>query len=148
LASIAKEADVRREVMGQEPSGGTCCINLHRINSSLKIEAAGCYETLITNYHITRRQSKPPQLLSPRIAYRPNAQIHIFTSKMFYISTGLILKIRRDSSVRIATAYGLDYRGSIPRRGEIFFSSPHRPDRHWGPPSLLYNGYRGLFPGG
>ena len=28
--------------------------------------------------------------------------------------------------------------------GEIFRT---RPDRHWGPPSLLYNGYR-VIPGG
>jgi len=27
-----------------------------------------------------------------------------------------------------------------------FFSSPPRPDRPWGPPSLLSNGYHGLFP--
>jgi len=36
----------------------------------------------------------------------------------------------RDSSVGIETRYGLD-----------------RPDRPWGPPCLLYNGYR-VFPGG
>ena len=42
------------------------------------------------------------------------------------------------SSVGIATDYGLDGRRSR------FFA---RPDRPWGPPSLLYNGYR-VFPGG
>jgi hypothetical protein len=31
--------------------------------------------------------------------------------------------------------------------GKIIFSSPRRPDRFWGPPSLLPNGYRGLSPG-
>jgi hypothetical protein len=35
-------------------------------------------------------------------------------------------------------------RGSNPGVGEIFRTCPDRP---WGPPSLLYNGYR-LFPGG
>jgi hypothetical protein len=30
--------------------------------------------------------------------------------------------------------------------GAIFFSSPQRPDRLWGPPSLLYNGYRKFIP--
>jgi len=29
-----------------------------------------------------------------------------------------------------------------------FFSSPPRPDRRWGPPSLLSNGNQGLFPWG
>jgi hypothetical protein len=56
----------------------------------------------------------------------------------------------RDSSVGIATRYGLDGPGIECRRGggggggEIFRI---RPDRPWGPPSLLYNGYR-VFPGG
>jgi hypothetical protein len=44
------------------------------------------------------------------------------------------------SEVGIATGYGLDGPGG----GEIFRTYP---DRSWGPPSLLYNGYR-LFPGG
>jgi len=35
-------------------------------------------------------------------------------------------------------------RGSNPGGGEIFYT---RPDRPWGPASLLYNGYR-VFPGG
>jgi hypothetical protein len=48
------------------------------------------------------------------------------------------------SSVGISTAYRLDGHGIESRGGEIFRTSPDRP---WGPPSLLYNGYR-VFPGG
>jgi hypothetical protein len=44
----------------------------------------------------------------------------------------------------VATVYGLDYRGSILSRGKRFFSAPFSPDRLWGPPSLLSNGYRGF----
>jgi hypothetical protein len=47
-------------------------------------------------------------------------------------------------SVDIATGYGLDGPGSNPGGGAIFRT---RPDRTWGPPRLLYNGYR-VFPGG
>jgi len=39
---------------------------------------------------------------------------------------------------------GWTVRGSNPGGGEIFCTGPDRP---WGPPSLLYNGYR-VFPGG
>jgi hypothetical protein len=51
----------------------------------------------------------------------------------------------RDSAVGIATGYGLDDRGvgvwvSV---GVRIFTSPCRPDRLWGPPNLLSNGYRG-----
>ena len=50
----------------------------------------------------------------------------------------------RDSSVGIVTGYRLDGPGIDPGGGEIFRTCPDRP---WGPPSLLYNGYR-VFPGG
>jgi len=39
---------------------------------------------------------------------------------------------------------GWTVQGSNPGGGEIFRICPDRP---WGPPSLLYNGYR-VFPGG
>jgi len=44
----------------------------------------------------------------------------------------------------MATGYGHDGPGSNPGGGEIFRTCPDRP---WGPPSFLYNGYR-VFPGG
>ena len=55
------------------------------------------------------------------------------------------LKLGRDSSVGIATRYGLHVPGIESRwGGEIF---RNRADRPWGPPSLLYNGHRISFPG-
>jgi hypothetical protein len=39
--------------------------------------------------------------------------------------------------------YGLDDQGSIPGAGWEFFSKPPRPERLWGPPSLLSNGVPG-----
>jgi len=47
------------------------------------------------------------------------------------------------SAVGIATGYGLDGPGIESGGGDIFCTCPDRP---WGPPSLLYNGYR-VFPG-
>jgi len=54
----------------------------------------------------------------------------------------LHLEQRPGSSVGIATGYRLDGPGLNPRGGEIFRTYRDRP---WGPPSLLYNGYR-VFP--
>jgi hypothetical protein len=57
---------------------------------------------------------------------------------------------RNESNIRvmcIATGCGLDDLGvgvRVPVRLRIF-SFPRRPDRPWGPPSLLSNPYRGSF---
>ena len=51
----------------------------------------------------------------------------------------------RDSSVGIVTCYGLDGPGIESRLWSEIFRT--RPDRSWGPLSLLYNGYR-VFRGG
>jgi hypothetical protein len=58
--------------------------------------------------------------------------------------------LSRDSSVGIATGYGLDDQGAWVRVpvGKKIFTSPYRPDRLWGPPNFLQNGYLGFFPGG
>jgi hypothetical protein len=56
----------------------------------------------------------------------------------------------RDSSVGIATGYGLEDQGVGVRDpvGVRIFTSPSGPDRLWGPLHLLSNGYLGLFPRG
>ena len=56
----------------------------------------------------------------------------------------LIKNCSRDGAVGIATRYGLDGPGSNPGESESFWTCPDRP---WGPPNLLYNGYR-VFLGG
>jgi hypothetical protein len=48
------------------------------------------------------------------------------------------------SAIGIATRYGMDGPSSNPGGGKIY---RFRRDRLWGPPSLVYNGYR-VFPGG
>ena len=56
-----------------------------------------------------------------------------------------VLESGPGSVVGIATGYCLDGPGIESRWGRDF--SRTCPDRSWGPPSLLYNGYR-VFPGG
>jgi hypothetical protein len=72
-------------------------------------------------------------------------QLYLYLYQLYKVVIG-----SRGSSIGIALGYGLYDRGSMvrfPGGGEAgnFFSSPPRPERLWGPPSLLSNGYQGLF---
>ena len=72
----------------------------------------------------------------------PDSVLSSWTLKLLFV---IHMFRGRDSSVGIATRYGLDGLGIESRWGcEIFRT---RPDRPWGPPSLLYNGYTGSFLG-
>jgi len=65
--------------------------------------------------------------------------------KKKYSQTPIILVVDRDSSVGIATRYGLNGPGIESQwQDEIFRNRPERP---WGPLSLLCNGYRENFQG-
>ena len=89
--------------------------------------------------------SKPtPELRAQRDQSKTSVQFstdcHLFG--FHFISR---LQRSRDSSVGIATRYGAGRSGDwIPVGGAIFRT---RPDRLWGPPSLLHNRYR-VFTGG
>jgi hypothetical protein len=62
----------------------------------------------------------------------------------FNLIQDILLNCGPGSSVGIATGYGEGGPGIKSRWGEIFRTCPDRP---WGPPNLLYNGYR-IFLGG
>ena len=62
-----------------------------------------------------------------------------------YASLGFKGLKGRDSSVGIATRYGLGGPRIVSRWGGEIFRT--HPDWVWGPPRLLYNGYR-VFTGG
>jgi hypothetical protein len=59
-----------------------------------------------------------------------------------YITFCTNLELSRDSSVGTAMGWTAGVRSSA----WDFFSSPQRSDQLWGLPSLLSNGYRGLYP--
>jgi hypothetical protein len=61
-----------------------------------------------------------------------------------FLTSALDADESRDSSVGIELGYGLDDRGSrvrFPAGAGNFSLPPPRPERLWGPPSLLSNGY-------
>jgi hypothetical protein len=81
-----------------------------------------------------------------RNVYLRHSQVKTYTN-YFLFNDAISCVGNRDSAVGIAGGYGLDDRGVRVRvpEGSRIFCSPRRPDRLWGPPSLLYNGYRGSF---
>ena len=90
----------------------------------------------LRQYNVRRNEGKAPDI---HVRFEPHLDfLHRFSYKP-------PLSSRPASSVGIATGYGLDGPGIESRWGsEIFRTCPDRP---WGPPSLLYNGYR-VFPEG
>jgi hypothetical protein len=91
---------------------------------------------LIGSYHVRRyiRAAFPPRFLT--------TSPHVLPFLLVVLQDPPIR--RRDSSVVWQWATGGVNDSSSPGRGWEFFFSPPRPDRLWGPPSLLYNGYEGL----
>jgi len=73
-----------------------------------------------------------------------------FCSELQYLNTkqpGMCSMWSLDNWVTIVTEQQAGRPGFESRQRQRFFSSP-RPDRLWAPPSLLTDGYRGLFPRG
>jgi hypothetical protein len=86
-----------------------------------------------------------PQMRLPARHSRKSRATYRALFKYITDSTGI-----RDGSVGTATGYEVDDREVEVRVpvGVRIFCSPRRPDRLWGPPSLLYNRSWGLFPRG
>jgi hypothetical protein len=135
---------------GQEPLAGSCERHTEPPGS---IKSEKCLDWL-SYYYLHRKYAKKSLLCVGKsvlvwknwyvICHKPCNTLKV------YINLGRLGGLRKsgDSSVGIATrATGWTIRvlGFDSRRELGFFSSPPRPERLWGPPSLLSNGYQGLF---
>jgi hypothetical protein len=68
-----------------------------------------------------------------------------------YAFRNLIIFLRKDhfkKEIKDERGWTFGVLGLISGGDWEFFSSPPRPERLWGPPSLLSNGYRRFFPWG
>ena len=139
-------------------------LRAHTDRTSVGFQKTLPYACALLSTHL-RRLGKSPQLSKPSfrqpdrccsVLFATRLQTSAFDcvswTKRYNAKTPYLLKLYRevtavysetggwDSSVGIATRYGVDGPGIESRwEGEIFRT---RPDRPWGPPSLLYNGYR------
>jgi len=125
----------------------------------------GCNFSALSCHYARNENVNPSPTLSNRGGVEANSTIPISTlpslitnnfswqrqfltfwgrlNRIWYVQVSVLEG--RDSSVGIATALRVGtVRGSNPGGGETFRT---RPDRSWGSPRLLHNGYR-VFPGG
>jgi hypothetical protein len=110
-------------------------------------------------YYLPGRSKNKMATLSLVIRYPDRDSFYFFTKRSqisiiliylyiyIYVYIYTVFYRSWDSAVSIATGYVMEDRGigvRVPVVSRIF-SSPYRPDRFWGPPNLLPNGYRGFF---
>ena len=104
----------------------------------------GYVEVCLSSYWFIRIYTKSPRNYYYTLFNVGNFILNLhFSYTLFNFSNSVLHG--RDSSVGIATRYWLDGPGIKSQWGGEIFRT--RPDRHCGPPSLLYNGYQ-VFPGG
>jgi hypothetical protein len=95
--------------------------------------------------HIKLRSETLPatSIVGSAVTFSANQVVVVNVASLIY-SLIILLSVGRVAQSVLLLAMGWTFRGSKPGGGEIFCTCP---DRAWGPPSLLYNGYR-VFPGG
>jgi len=133
----------------------------------LKMEAARFSETLISYHNSTRRYNPEDLNLNVHLCESLKSRVIsvLFTfSRTFSLRCSLIslsrlstvprvvspLRVGEECVLRISSLCNFHYRPVIlsflNQNIWEFFSSPPRPERIWGPSSLLSNGYQGHFP--
>jgi hypothetical protein len=131
--------------------GLLCClaatgkILYHDHFNTLKISSSAVLDATKEHVIIIRHGEALIDLFRPRPIVSSNVFqvvfVHLVYNSAFICI--LLLFAGRDSSVGVAIRYVLDGPGIESRWGRDF---PHLSRPPWGPPSLLYNGYR-VFPG-
>jgi hypothetical protein len=134
----------RREIYQLDTNAKLCHRNNNGICCSVHVFEAGCRSELQVEYTANFKHSEEYKHKILIRALRLKRYFIFKTIFMSHVSTG-----SRDRAVGIQTRYGLDDRvvGVRTPVGARSFSSPSRPDRFWGPPSL-YATVPGLFPWG